>query len=642
VNPMGVLSKGAGLWAVGGFVAGAGFSEISNKCPFPLPRPVPEAHPFADSKVSEARAASSRSLRRKAVFRRVVESVDCLNDVYGSRVDDSELKFGSSFCPGSPAPPNSSPSHPASSSQGSPRITSAQARILQRIYDTHRSARPPSGRCIGQEALGALIKARDLYSLEKVATAPYSRDLLNIFRGGRRPLVDLSSTLPADEKCWWQDPDRFLLEDPDVADSASAEIPEPYWDPILKNNRVAYREFLQDLDNAGVLQYRRRSRCKIGIFFVRKSNGDLRMVVDCRQANCRFRKPPKTRLVSGSTFGELLLPSGETLFISGADVIDCFYSFSCGDLNDMFCLNEVRASEVGVTSIGGVPVGKDEWIFPSLSVLPMGFNWALHFAQAAVQQVRRDADPHALDVQDGEIVPLPMPQSVLASTYVDNLLAISRDASSLQRHHEMVMTHFDKNGLALHQAFVGEQVAETLGYRLGGEPPAVANADKRVWRFLEAVRFIRGSGFMSGDLMDVVLGHYTSLSLIVRGLLSVPEACYKFARETGSRWVRIPWSVSRELKWMVGLLPLGVVGLDAGVDSVFTASDASGEDGGWGYAVVESKGDPALVTDVFRVNERWRFRELFPHEIVKQETSAAQPLHPYGPLPCSEGDMASY
>ena len=56
---------------------------------------------------------------------------------------------------------------------------------------------------------------------------------------------------------------------------------------------------------------------------------------------------------------------------------------------------------------------------------------------------------------------------------------------------------------------------------------------------------------MSGTLMGVVLGHYTSLSLIDRLLLSVPQVCYRFAQEAQTSWQPVPESVRQDAQGAV-------------------------------------------------------------------------------------------
>eukprot|EP00959_Pyramimonas_sp_CCMP1952_P464286 9486324-Pyramimonas_sp.AAC.1 len=56
-----------------------------------------------------------------------------------------------------------------------------------------------------------------------------------------------------------------------------------------------------------------RERC--GLFFVRKKSGKQRMVVDCRRANCLFRRPASVALAAGSSLGELAVPEGKGLYV---------------------------------------------------------------------------------------------------------------------------------------------------------------------------------------------------------------------------------------------------------------------------------------------------------------------------------------
>ena len=75
----------------------------------------------------------------------------------------------------------------------------------------------------------------------------------------------------------------------------------------------------------------------------------------------------------------------------------------------------------------------------------------------------------------------------------------------------------------------------------------------------------------------------------------------------------------RELRWMVSLLPLAPVALDTPYSNAITCSDASGEDGGNGYAVcLAHEHDPDKIHDVAKHNERWRFREMSASELHEQ------------------------
>lgn len=198
----------------------------------------------------------------------------------------------------------------------------------------------------------------------------------------------------------------------------------------------------------------------------------------------------------------------------------------------------------------------------------------------------------------------------LRAVYVDNIAGVSNGPPRVQSHHELILEGFDGRGLKLHDIFGVGNSTDLLGYRLGGIPPRVDNHPKRMWRFLDSVRHILGKRRISGALLEVVLGHFVSLSLLNRFLLSVPQLCYRFVADQGSKWCRIPRGVRREMEMMVALLPLGGVALDSPCHMGVSCSDASGADGGYGFAVcvTEFESDEA-VHEISKPNERWRFRE---------------------------------
>ena len=74
----------------------------------------------------------------------------------------------------------------------------------------------------------------------------------------------------------------------------------------------------------------------------------------------------------------------KTLWFSVQDIADCFYQFSIpSDMQEFFGLRPVKAHEVGIFSLNGLSVPKNTVLHPGLSVLPMGFSWALRWTQIA-------------------------------------------------------------------------------------------------------------------------------------------------------------------------------------------------------------------------------------------------------------------
>ena len=75
---------------------------------------------------------------------------------------------------------------------------------------------------------------------------------------------------------------------------------EVYTDPaVLKV--CTWGDFLLRLERCGVLKFVEEEPTEwVGVFFVQKKNGDLRMVVGCRRSNCHFTPPSSVELATGS------------------------------------------------------------------------------------------------------------------------------------------------------------------------------------------------------------------------------------------------------------------------------------------------------------------------------------------------------
>ena len=156
-----------------------------------------------------------------------------------------------------------------------------------------------------------------------------------------------------------------------------------YWDPALKGDKDVYLDFVKELRARGMIEFHRSCECRAGIFFVTKKSGKLRLVVDARGANQMLRTPPCTSLASTAAVCEFE-GSPDGVWFSGQDIADCFYQFRIPfALQRYFGLRPVRATDLGLTHVGGHRLPLNALVLPCLAVLPMGFSWALHWTQEA-------------------------------------------------------------------------------------------------------------------------------------------------------------------------------------------------------------------------------------------------------------------
>eukprot|EP00974_Lingulodinium_polyedra_P006755 643738-Lingulodinium_polyedra.AAC.1 len=116
-----------------------------------------------------------------------------------------------------------------------------------------------------------------------------------------------------------------MLRDPKEAAALIAERqPGRAMDPILGRRGHAYGKFVGQLFRAGILEAG-PAKAVAGLFFVKKTNGDLRLIFDTRQPNCFYQEPCSVKLFSGDSLAALEMSPLDAAFVETGDVECCFY-----------------------------------------------------------------------------------------------------------------------------------------------------------------------------------------------------------------------------------------------------------------------------------------------------------------------------
>ncbi|CAE7599810.1 kidins220 [Symbiodinium sp. CCMP2592] len=100
----------------------------------------------------------------------------------------------------------------------------------------------------------------------------------------------------------------------------------PYMDVVLKRDSRKYVQFVHSLYLGGMIAFTDQPKDLMTPFFVAKKSGKLRLVLDCRGVNQRFKDPPSMMLAAGSSWSSVEVPDGQTLFVAQSDITDYFYS----------------------------------------------------------------------------------------------------------------------------------------------------------------------------------------------------------------------------------------------------------------------------------------------------------------------------
>ena len=211
-------------------------------------------------------------------------------------------------------------------SAASTKTNQMQELSLDRIFESYSSVGSPPD-TNPAEALSELCAKSGGYHEDGSSTVrPYSKPAVSWPPEGFEP-VALDACLRPPDREWFRAWEDHLLRDLAEANSLIHELNiQPYNDPQLKHNSKVYSDFLRELHSRGLLRWRRATkgeRGKLGIFFVEKKGGKLRLIFDTRLVNCFFRTPVHTKLPSAGALSSIELPPGD-LHISHADIENAF------------------------------------------------------------------------------------------------------------------------------------------------------------------------------------------------------------------------------------------------------------------------------------------------------------------------------
>jgi hypothetical protein len=119
-------------------------------------------------------------------------------------------------------------------------------------------------------ALAALLKQDDVYRLDSVSASsvrPYVADNVRIIRDGAVSPKSLSAVVGPEGQKYVDAPGKWILRSlQDLAKLGDENFVVPYTDPLLRRRSVM-KSLVDKLFKAGVITFRRKCRCKVGVFF---------------------------------------------------------------------------------------------------------------------------------------------------------------------------------------------------------------------------------------------------------------------------------------------------------------------------------------------------------------------------------------
>ena len=313
----------------------------------------------------------------------------------------------------------------------------------------------------------------------------------------------------ADLDAWvnWQD---VLLRTPAELAAALHEEPAPeiFTDPALTRSPKRYAESLVQLAQRGLIKFGEAAAPTVGVFFVKKSDGRQRLIIDTRAANMRFRKPWHTSLPSAASLAALEVGEEAELHVKQVDVGCAFYRIQAPPgMEELFILPsapaealEAAGAELGANLKGGL-------VSPRLQVLGMGFSWALYFCQRMVEScVRRAGIPTEHMCSDRQIVPSLKEAGVVCATYVDGVAAVSEDEKLADETIKRVSEVLAEANLDAGPKEECEEGQIFVGLKLDKASGRVSIPSRRLWRLKLALEHAAQSKWLTGRQLSSLVG----------------------------------------------------------------------------------------------------------------------------------------
>lgn len=498
--------------------------------------------------------------------------------------------------------------------------SATQSEFCRRITECFSEAGPRPVGMDGADALRSMGGDKCLYSEEPKNLASYDYSKVKVLKSTLHPRK-LSELLPPHVKSVLLRYQSLIEKPPEEYDDCDIV---PYWDPKLRHSKKELIRLITGLAQVGLVTFRAAVKEKIGLFFVRKKTPEwIRMVIDARRVNHRHRCPPTTKLATPRAFVDIQFPhtdNGEPLaFGMEADVNDCFYNFVSEELASWFGID--LPLRVGDWVSAGWKIadifddatgcyyrpGLDEVVYPVFRGLCMGWSWSLFFANEAVAHIVRGMNPSPVhEIRDKTPSPDIM-MGPVTGVYVDNISIIGRTKAEVKQAADKIDGFFKKADIPI--SWTNDEPTdrfETVGVIMDFAKGYVRNKPFRIWRtFLAGQELLRRKK-VPGKLVEIWLGHITSLFMLSSHGLAAFFHIYRFVEQfrdgRGVLWS----SVREEIRTALGLVWL--CGSYIRFDPIFQVD--AGDSSSGAFALMTTWCSHREVSEICMWREGWRFQPL--------------------------------
>eukprot|EP00971_Amphidinium_carterae_P338180 6475408-Amphidinium_carterae.3 len=233
-----------------------------------------------------------------------------------------------------------------------------------------------------------------------------------------------------------------------------------------------------------------------------------------------FADAPKLKIAGGIKISELQL-GNRLLWTAKSDIKDFFYNLRFeedDDLVEFFALPTVRVKEVlkHFADLGGELPESTSWlrhtnyevVHPCMSVVPMGWGWAMYMAQRVHSHlVLKYSELPLGNMLEDHVSPPLVGDVPVVLPYVDNLNLLGCDREAVQLTLSKTVQGLRDEGFEVHEIEQPSLQSDVLGYHVDGVEGIVSVKDTKLAVVLRAWRWMASRPVVTGKAVERLLGH---------------------------------------------------------------------------------------------------------------------------------------
>ena len=333
-------------------------------------------------------------------------------------------------------------------------------------------------------------------------------------------------------------------------------------------------------------------------------------------------------MAAGSTWSNLELPPGESLWVAQSDIKDYFYSLPLPEqLREYFCLPGIPHHLLKAWGVprecGGLSLNDEGMSFPMFVVTPMGWNWAMYWAQRihSFQAGRGAGLSPGRELAEGSPCPDLSTGEPIMIAYADNLNIAGINKERAQLAKDGAVDHLRQLGFVVHEELDATTSANSLGFHVDGIAGKITPIPAKVAKVAAALRWLARGPRVSCKMVEKLIGHCIHFMMLRRELLSIFRSMYQFVQDCYFTRRRLWPSARSEARWAANLLSISFADLRRPWNSTVFASDASLS----GIGVCKSNFELNQVVNIGKHKEAWRYKVKTPIAPRKATVSHEDP-----------------